>query len=88
MELEPEAALRRQMNYSALLRADREGSVMSRSPQDEWVRAPLGRWFPNLHYALTGSREGSCSSHLQGDNSTSVIYFRLSGERGSKNKVW
>ena len=36
----------------------REGSVMNRSPQGDWVRAPLGRWFPNLHYALTGSREG------------------------------
>ena len=56
--LKPQVAVRRQINYSALLRANREGSVMNLSPQDEWVRALLGRWFPNLHYALTRSREG------------------------------
>src|SRR6266403_5282092 len=36
----------------------REGSVMSRSPQDKWIGAPLGGRFSNLHCALTVSRDG------------------------------
>ena len=43
----------------------REGSVMSRSPQDKWIGAPLGGRFSNLHCALTVSRDGCFPCHLQ-----------------------
>src|SRR5947209_8213648 len=42
-----------------------KGSVMSRSPQDKWIGAPLGGRFSNLHCALTVSREGYFPRHLQ-----------------------
>ena len=43
----------------------REGTVMSRSPQDKWIGAPLGGRFSNLHCALTVSREEWFPCHLQ-----------------------